>query len=203
VSEKTPYWELLKDPRWLKRRDQIITLFGRVCWQCKATEGAMHVHHRYYISKRLPWDYPDVALRVLCEECHQWKHDQPNRLEDWEMFLSECFQVAMAHCQGRTEKVVFQAIARHVIQMRVEPREISEKDKNDHGWILEFNPREGHPFHVDRMEWAQEYYLKDAIKGRENPWRPVAFNLTHGEAQELADKLLIIWKERGQERRSE
>lgn len=197
MSEKTPYSQLLQDPRWKKRRDEIITLFGRVCWQCKKTESPMHVHHRYYVAKRLPWNYPDVAHRVLCEECHEWKHDGPQQLEDWEYFLDACFQVAMSHCGSRAQQEVFGLIAAQILKMQLGPQEPSEEQKNDRGWLLEFNPREGHPFHVDRMDWVQEHYIRAAVKGEDHPWRPVAWNLTHKEAQEMADRLRAVWKETG------
>lgn len=34
----------------------------------------MHVHHRYYILNRLPWEYDDEALITLCNWCHWELH---------------------------------------------------------------------------------------------------------------------------------
>lgn len=34
------------------------------------------VHHKYYISNRLPWDYPDSALEALCRDCHRLAHEK-------------------------------------------------------------------------------------------------------------------------------
>ncbi len=35
----------------------------------------LHVHHKYYIKDKLPWDYSDDALITLCHGCHQEIHD--------------------------------------------------------------------------------------------------------------------------------
>ena len=36
----------------------------------------MHVHHRFYILGRLPWDYADEALVTLCDSCHYDLHEK-------------------------------------------------------------------------------------------------------------------------------
>ena len=36
----------------------------------------LHVHHKYYIKNKLPWDYPAEALISLCKNCHQEIHDK-------------------------------------------------------------------------------------------------------------------------------
>lgn len=35
----------------------------------------LHVHHKYYIHGKYPWDYPDSALVTVCSGCHQKIHD--------------------------------------------------------------------------------------------------------------------------------
>jgi hypothetical protein len=34
----------------------------------------LHVHHNYYQDEKLPWDYPDNALKTLCWICHEKFH---------------------------------------------------------------------------------------------------------------------------------
>ncbi|KAB7726641.1 hypothetical protein F5984_23730 [Rudanella paleaurantiibacter] len=34
----------------------------------------LHVHHRYYQKKRLPWEYMNDALMTLCWSCHEELH---------------------------------------------------------------------------------------------------------------------------------
>lgn len=36
----------------------------------------LHVHHRYYIMDKLPWDYKSDALITLCHECHNQVHHE-------------------------------------------------------------------------------------------------------------------------------
>lgn len=35
----------------------------------------LHVHHKYYIKNKLPWEYSNEALITLCQNCHQAVHD--------------------------------------------------------------------------------------------------------------------------------
>ncbi|MBL6950695.1 MAG: hypothetical protein ISR57_08645 [Bacteroidales bacterium] len=35
----------------------------------------LHVHHTYYQEGKLPWEYPDDALKTLCWICHNKLHD--------------------------------------------------------------------------------------------------------------------------------
>ena len=38
----------------------------------------LHVHHKYYIEDRYPWEYDDSALITLCSDCHSEIHKQEN-----------------------------------------------------------------------------------------------------------------------------
>jgi hypothetical protein len=65
------YSEKLKDPRWQRRRLEVLEAAGWKCSQCESTDQTLHVHHNFYRSRTEPWNYPDHALRVLCEGCHE------------------------------------------------------------------------------------------------------------------------------------
>ncbi len=65
------YGELLRDPRWQKRRLKILERDAWRCRICGENEKQLHVHHRYYENGAAPWDYPDAALCTLCESCHK------------------------------------------------------------------------------------------------------------------------------------
>jgi hypothetical protein len=65
------YSEKLRDPRWQKKRLETLERYEWHCSECDSQTKTLHVHHRYYISGRLPWEYPDFALVVLCAECHE------------------------------------------------------------------------------------------------------------------------------------
>lgn len=73
MSNSSNYDELLRDPRWKKRRKQIINRDNKTCTQCGSTKN-LRVHHIYYVEGAMPWEYPDEALVTLCETCHNDYH---------------------------------------------------------------------------------------------------------------------------------
>lgn len=64
------YREKLLDPRWQKKRLEILTRDNFTCQHCASTEKTLHVHHHGYWQNLDPWEYPDAALVTLCAECH-------------------------------------------------------------------------------------------------------------------------------------
>lgn len=81
----TGYQEKLKDPRWQRRRHEILHRDDYECQGCHAfdSEATLHVHHFWYTGE--PWDAPDEALTTLCERCHEhetwWqKHGKPRTM---------------------------------------------------------------------------------------------------------------------------
>jgi hypothetical protein len=71
---KNSYSEKLKDPRWQKKRLEILSRDNFSCLICGDSESTLHVHHRYYINGREPWDYNDNLLATLCDSCHSSEH---------------------------------------------------------------------------------------------------------------------------------
>ena len=69
------YIEKLKDPRWQKKRLEILNRDEWYCQKCFDNETTLNVHHRYYLPKTDPWDYPESALIALCENCHSEEKD--------------------------------------------------------------------------------------------------------------------------------
>lgn len=64
------YIELLKDPRWQKKR---LEIFERDKWECQCCfkgDRTLHVHHKEYNYGILPWEYDAELLITLCEFCH-------------------------------------------------------------------------------------------------------------------------------------
>lgn len=62
------YVEKLKDPRWQKKRLEILQRDEFECQSCGDKESTLHVHHYTYSEN--PWDTPDDDLLTLCEKCH-------------------------------------------------------------------------------------------------------------------------------------
>lgn len=64
------YAQKLKDPRWQKRRLEILQRDHYTCRECKAQHKTLHVHHCSYAPQLEPWEYSDNDLITLCEDCH-------------------------------------------------------------------------------------------------------------------------------------
>jgi len=73
------YSEKLKDPRWQKKRLEILERDGWACRRCGAKDQPLHVHHAFYSKGVDPWDYPPRSLFSFCEDCHRlvthWTQD--------------------------------------------------------------------------------------------------------------------------------
>lgn len=65
------YAEKLKDPRWQKKRLEVLQASGFTCSLCGSSDRTLHVHHRYYIHGRMPWEYPGFCFQCLCFQCHE------------------------------------------------------------------------------------------------------------------------------------
>lgn len=68
------YYNLLKDFRWIKKRNIIFKRDGRRCTVCGSKKN-LQVHHTYYIDGSLPWNYPDYSLMTVCRDCHKTYHE--------------------------------------------------------------------------------------------------------------------------------
>ncbi len=83
------YREKFKDPRWQKKRLEIMERDGFKCRCCGSEKSTLNVHHSYYVKGRDPWHYPQFSLRTLCEECHENLHgplaeDEEAGFMEWE-----------------------------------------------------------------------------------------------------------------------
>lgn len=65
------YSEKLKDPRWQKKRLEILSRDEFTCQNCHDTKSTLHVHHKNYFAAYDPWDYEVSQLITLCESCHE------------------------------------------------------------------------------------------------------------------------------------
>lgn len=74
MQKKATYWEKLKDPRWQKKRLEVLSLHEFTCQHCGSTEDTLHVHHPYYEKNKEPWDYDEDVLMCVCENCHKYAH---------------------------------------------------------------------------------------------------------------------------------
>jgi hypothetical protein len=70
----TPYQLLLKDPRWQRKRLEVMQRDAWTCTKCGDQNSPLQVHHKYYNFDLDPWDYPMYAMTTYCELCHAKHH---------------------------------------------------------------------------------------------------------------------------------
>ena len=75
MKTKSDYAKDRLNPRWQKKRLEIMKLDDFKCIECESGSKTLNVHHSYYISGRKPWRYPNWSLSTLCEDCHKSRHD--------------------------------------------------------------------------------------------------------------------------------
>lgn len=103
------YSEKLKDPRWQKKRLQILE---RDKWQyidCGESLETLYVHHLAYKYNVEPWDYPDGNYVTLCGDCHSVYHglgcpkDVAESLKD--LYINGLSPLQVAGCVKRLEQL--------------------------------------------------------------------------------------------------
>ena len=62
---------LYRDPRWQKKRLEVLERAEWHCENCGDSESELQVHHAYYTGSKKPWEYPINSLQALCVKCHK------------------------------------------------------------------------------------------------------------------------------------
>jgi len=70
-SAALEYQEKRKDPRWQKKRLEILQSNNWRCEDCGRGDQQLEIHHCYYIKGFEPWDYDIELLMCLCSDCHE------------------------------------------------------------------------------------------------------------------------------------
>lgn len=65
------YQYKLKDPRWQKKRLEILNRDNWSCIICGNDKATLHVHHTYYENNKEPWEYENKTLLTFCDSCHE------------------------------------------------------------------------------------------------------------------------------------
>lgn len=92
MKKEDSYRELLKDPRWIKKRNEILTRDENTCQYCGRSDRYMHVHHNLYVKGRKPWEYDNKDLITLCNRCHEIETDANSNLYDTFLELKNTFK---------------------------------------------------------------------------------------------------------------
>lgn len=91
------YSEKLKDPRWQRKRLEVMQRDNFACCQCGDAESTLNVHHLKYHKSGDPWMTDDENLVTLCENCHtdvEWIKSEFQRMMGFvggRAFLSNLF----------------------------------------------------------------------------------------------------------------
>jgi len=75
------YADQYKDPRWQKKRLEILDRDEFQCQHCGDSKSQLHVHHRVYEYGRDVWDYDNDLLVTYCNSCHQYAHQLSSDLK--------------------------------------------------------------------------------------------------------------------------
>lgn len=73
---------MLKDPRWQRKRLEIMQRDNFTCQHCGATDKTLQVHHLWYSKLNKPWEYDDDSYLTLCSRCHEIETECNNELYD-------------------------------------------------------------------------------------------------------------------------
>ena len=75
------YKEQYLNPKWQKRRLEILQRDEFKCHMCGSDEKTLHVHHIRYENGRKVWEYDDLELITLCDPCHDLEHWRDTQLQ--------------------------------------------------------------------------------------------------------------------------
>ncbi len=136
MSVAIPYWQKLQDPRWQRKRLEILERDKFSCQHCDDEGTTLHVHHRYYVSGREPWDYPGFCFVTLCKECHKLvapsygPDEDPTAITAWEsivdwlqigqpifedMMWSICLEISRAKDRGMSHHQCLSAMMQAIL----------------------------------------------------------------------------------------
>lgn len=76
----TPYQKKLLDPRWQKKRLEILERDNWCCQSCGDKEETLHVHHKKYNGD--PWDIENKYLVTFCATCHEFEEADKKVFKD-------------------------------------------------------------------------------------------------------------------------
>lgn len=127
------YSEKLKDPRWQKKRLEVLERDCFTCKQCGDTETTLHVHHFTY-SKN-PWESEIHDLITYCKHCHYIVEQEKSEGDDYLcniykakmvgggfLFIAE--RVTTYHIyrldKRATELVLFNSISKSIVEFLAE-----------------------------------------------------------------------------------
>jgi hypothetical protein len=75
------YADMLRDPKWQRKRLEVLKDADFSCENCGNNEEELSVHHRFYKKGAKPWEYENGDLVVYCKKCHEEWHEAKKELD--------------------------------------------------------------------------------------------------------------------------
>ena len=88
MEKKKTYSELLRSPKWQKKRLEIMQRDDFTCQYCGSEDKELQVHHRVYRNGAKPWEYDNSELITLCSHCHEIETEEKS--QHYETFKEIC-----------------------------------------------------------------------------------------------------------------
>jgi hypothetical protein len=150
------YSELLKDPRWQKKRLEILESDNWSCRRCEDKSNMLAVHHLYYKKGANPWEYDNSALITLCDKCHKEGHNT-----DWKQAFLD---LNLSYQTLLDVALLFQFIVKKNDEL-TKPIQAKYKTRNKPEWIpWDSNMFETYEEYCEMDEWRKKQvdkYIKN------------------------------------------
>ena len=118
---KKTYAELLRDPRWQKKRLEIMQRDNFSCVICSSKDKTLHVHHCFYKKGADPWDYPNDSLVTLCFDCHEEEGAKANEAKSELIQILSCVGCLSEDFRALTESIALSTLSgRDIIKKWIE-----------------------------------------------------------------------------------
>lgn len=92
---------LYRSKEWKLFRAEVLRLEESTCARCcrdHAQGVVLHVHHKFYVSSRKPWEYGYEDCEALCQSCHAQEHGIIPPKTDWEFVGYDDLGEPIGHC---------------------------------------------------------------------------------------------------------
>lgn len=97
------YLSKLKDPRWQKKRLEILERDNFTCQMCKDEETELHIHHKKYGHEN-PWDNNNEDLITYCKYCHEiYSALNKENINLIEIIKKDIFFIALSYDSNNTK----------------------------------------------------------------------------------------------------
>ena len=199
------YSRKLTDPRWQKKRLEILERDKWTCTVCKDSKLELHVHHEHYNGE--PWEADSKFLKTVCFVCHsiitclESKYDVGYKYIDCKKFSHEGMN-------GIWEYSIIYSVIPGTYSLafgKIDPKKPKElrPEIKDGGWIME--KANWLRLNGDDDEYYRSghvYYNKSYLGFRND--RLIAFKILYGltdmenniiELRDHKGELQINWKE--------